>query len=263
MKKIFTTSLTTFLLGLSLTAFGQTTIQMRKEGGVFTVPCKVNGLDLRFIFDTGASDVSISLTEALFMLKNGQLTSSDILGKEVYQNATGDLSVGTKIILREILFSGLTLYNVEASIVHELSAPLLLGQSAMSKLGKFQFDPNNGLLTIMNGTSNSYTFTTQQTNTNNKIFNFKTQKAIGAPSVPNENQFEFIGSLNDGLACVKQNGLYGFIDKNGKIVIPIKYVQALCFMHGVAEVIDNANGTNISYYIDTNGNRTNRTYRSN
>jgi hypothetical protein len=36
---------------------------MRKEGGISIVPCKVNGLVLEFIFDTGAADVSLSLTE--------------------------------------------------------------------------------------------------------------------------------------------------------------------------------------------------------
>jgi predicted aspartyl protease len=44
--------------------FSQTVIQMKREGGVSIIPCKVNGLQLSFIFDTGASDVSISLTEA-------------------------------------------------------------------------------------------------------------------------------------------------------------------------------------------------------
>jgi hypothetical protein len=35
----------------------KTKISMNKEGGVYVVPCKVNGLPLKFIFDTGASDV--------------------------------------------------------------------------------------------------------------------------------------------------------------------------------------------------------------
>jgi aspartyl protease family protein len=39
---------------------------MQKDGGVYKVPCTVNGLKLEFIFDTGASVVSISLTEAIF-----------------------------------------------------------------------------------------------------------------------------------------------------------------------------------------------------
>ena len=130
--------------------FSQVTINMEKEGGVFTVPCSVNGLKLKFIFDTGASDVSISMTEAMFMLKNGYLNSDDIVGKQKYIDATGKISVGTTINIRQINFSGLTLLNIKASIVNELSAPLLLGQSAMAKLGKFIFDPVNGKLTIIN-----------------------------------------------------------------------------------------------------------------
>ena len=46
------------------------TIPMTPDGGVYKMPCTINGLPLKFIFDTGASDVSISLTEASFMLKN-------------------------------------------------------------------------------------------------------------------------------------------------------------------------------------------------
>jgi FKBP-type peptidyl-prolyl cis-trans isomerase len=130
--------------------FCQININMEKEGGVFLVPCKVNGLNLKFIFDTGASDVSISLTEALFMIKNDYLKSSDIIGKEKYSDATGKISVGTTINIRRIDFAGLTLYNVKASIVDNLSAPLLLGQTAMAKLGKFIFDPLEGKLTILN-----------------------------------------------------------------------------------------------------------------
>ena len=66
MKRYFTAIL---LLASSLLQ-AQIHIEMREENGVYTAPCKVNGLQLRFIFDTGASDVSISLTEAVFMIKN-------------------------------------------------------------------------------------------------------------------------------------------------------------------------------------------------
>ena len=38
----------------------QTTIKMEKEGGVYTIPCTLNGIKLKFIFDTGASGVSLS-----------------------------------------------------------------------------------------------------------------------------------------------------------------------------------------------------------
>lgn len=137
-------------LGIANFLFGQTVITMQKKGGVYLIPCTVNGLKLKFIFDTGASNVSISLTEALFMLKNDYLKSEDIYGKEYYSIANGNIAVGTKIILREIEIYGLKLKNVEASVVNEIKAPLLLGQSAIAKLGKIQLDPTNNTLTILN-----------------------------------------------------------------------------------------------------------------
>jgi len=125
-------------------------IQMKKmPGGTYEINCKVNGIALKFIFDTGASDVSISLTEALFMLKNGYLKEEDILGTQYYSIANGDIAEGTTIRIKKLEFGGLTLYNVDASIVHQLEAPLLLGQSAISRLGKIQIDPSNSTLTII------------------------------------------------------------------------------------------------------------------
>ena len=91
----------------------------------YTIPCKVNGLELKFIFDTGASDVSISLTEALFMLKNGYLSENDITGTQSIQLLMRHCW-GTTILLKVIEIADLKLCNVEASIVHELGAPLLL-----------------------------------------------------------------------------------------------------------------------------------------
>lgn len=148
-----------FIALCPLGIYGQTVIKMQKEGGVFTVPCTLNGVKLKFIFDTGASDVSISLTEANFLLKNKFISRSDILGKENYRDATGSINVGTKLLIRKLEFFGLVLDNVEASIVHQSQAPLLLGQTAMAKLGKFQFDPTSGTLTILNGSANNFNTT--------------------------------------------------------------------------------------------------------
>lgn len=136
--------------------FSQTIIKMRKENGVFFVPCKINGLSLDFIFDTGASDVSISSTEAMFMLKNGMLTKDDILGSERFADATGAISEGVVINLKSVEIQGMVLYNVKATIVNSATAPLLLGQSAISKLGKVEIDFNKNTLCIhSNGTTNT------------------------------------------------------------------------------------------------------------
>ena len=126
----------------------QDIINMEKSGGVYLIPCKVNNLPLKFIFDTGASEVSISLTEALFMLKNGYLKESDVKGTVYYSIANGDIAEGTKINIQKIEVGKQTLYNVEASIVHSTEAPLLFGQSAMERFGKFTMDYSNSNLII-------------------------------------------------------------------------------------------------------------------
>lgn len=125
----------------------QVNILMQRKNDVYTIPCKVNGLELEFIFDTGASNVTISLTEALFMIKNGLLKKEDIVGSSYAQLANGEITENTEILIKEIEIYGLKLHNVSASIVHNLKAPLLLGQSAISKLGKIQLDGNK--LTIL------------------------------------------------------------------------------------------------------------------
>ena len=102
-------------------------IPFTKDGGVCKVKCQINGLPLHFIFDTGASDVSISSVEATFMLKNDYLKPSDITGKQNYMNANGDITEGTVINLRKVNFGGLELNNIKASVVKNQTVPLLLG----------------------------------------------------------------------------------------------------------------------------------------
>lgn len=141
------------LLCYTTTAWTQTVIKMQKEGGVFTLPCKVNDLPLKFIFDTGASDVSISLIEAAFMAKNGYLTNEDIQGATIYKIANGNEVEGVKIILRKIQIGDLYLYDVEAGIINSLEAPLLLGQSAISRMGRIEIDYSTNTLKIWKNTA--------------------------------------------------------------------------------------------------------------
>ena len=123
-------------------------IPFTKAGGVTKVDCTINELPLSFIFDTGASDVTISQVEANFMYKNGYLSNKDVIGKQRYQTADGNISEGTTIILKEIQFAGLTLKNVRASVVKSQNAPLLLGQSVLQRLGKIEIDNSQRILKI-------------------------------------------------------------------------------------------------------------------
>ena len=115
---------------------------MQETDGVFQVPCKVNGIPMNFIFDTGATNVCISLTEANFLYKQGTLTNSDFQGITYLQIANGEIIPNASVVLREIEIGGLILKDVDATIILNNDAPLLLGQSAIRKLGNIDINGN-------------------------------------------------------------------------------------------------------------------------
>lgn len=123
-------------------------IPFTRADGVTMVDCSINGLPLKFIFDTGASIVSMSMVEANFMMKNGYLKPGDVVGQGNLFDANGDIMEGTVINLRKIDFGGLQLDNVRAYIVKNQKAPLLLGQSVLGRLGRIEIDNKNGKLII-------------------------------------------------------------------------------------------------------------------
>lgn len=123
-----------------------TKVYMEKAGGVYLVPIIVNGLELKFIFDTGASSICISAAEAAVMVRQGKITEDDVLGQQQFQDATGGISVGTIIRLRTVEIGGIVLHDVEANVVDNIQAPLLLGQTALGKFGKVTIDYNNNII---------------------------------------------------------------------------------------------------------------------
>ena len=127
---------------------GKTTIKMKKDNGVYQIPVEINGVLLYFIFDTGASSISISQTEANLLYKQGTLTESDIKGTQNFIDATGAISEGTVINLKEVKIGDRVLKNIEASIVNNFEAPLLLGQSVLAKFGKVSIDYQNNEITF-------------------------------------------------------------------------------------------------------------------
>ena len=125
------------LIGHVYMCNSQTIIQLEKDGGVYKVPCVVNGLRLKLIFDTGASNVCISQTVASMMLENDYLSVNDILGTSKTQVADGRIVGNTRINLKKIQIGDKVLTNVEAVVIHGQTAPLLLGQSALKRLGRY------------------------------------------------------------------------------------------------------------------------------
>lgn len=134
-------------------AIGQKTIRMEKDGGIYKISCKVNGAPMKMYFDTGASTVSISRATALYLLENDLIGPQDFRGKTKTSTADGSISDKMVISLRDIEIAGLHLRDVQATVSYSLNAPLLLGQTAIQRLGKISLQGN--ILTIHTNTSGS------------------------------------------------------------------------------------------------------------
>ncbi len=124
----------------------RSTVRMQKRNGVFYIPVKLNGVDMEVIFDTGASDIVISSVEALFLIRQGKLAEEDVLGQAYYSIADGSMAAGTVINLRSVEIGGRVLNNVRATVVDNIEAPLLLGQSALAQFGKVSIDYNSNTI---------------------------------------------------------------------------------------------------------------------
>lgn len=131
-----------------LTQLIDTKIKIIKKNGVFKIPVTVNnGLEIDFIFDSGASDVSISSDVFSTLKKQGKIDKSDILGYEYYTIADGTTIKQLSIMLRKVQIGKIVVTNIKAS-VGSFNTPLLLGQSFLEKFKEFTIDNENGYLII-------------------------------------------------------------------------------------------------------------------
>lgn len=136
------------LVGLCLCSFcfhcnAQTTIQMEEYGGVYRIPCKVNGAKMKLIFDTGANNVCLSLTMAEYLFDNELISKDDIIGRGSSTVADGSIVDHIIINIKDIEIQGIHLKNVEAVVIDGQNAPLLLGQSAIKNLVNGLFPETN------------------------------------------------------------------------------------------------------------------------
>lgn len=183
-KQIFQLILVVFFINIT---YSQKVIEMEKVNGTYQIPCKVNGIPMKFIFDTGATDVTISIIEAKFLLKQGLITKEDFIENANYQIANGDVIEGTKIYLKTIEIGGIVLKNIPASIIYQQNAPLLLGQSAIEKIGQYSINGNKLIL-------NDF----EKISINQDGFK---ESALGKTNAKNDMPTEYVTTINSINVC--------------------------------------------------------------
>src|SRR5258705_9817612 len=78
--------------------FGQTVVKLTKSNGIYSVPCQINGKATLLYFDTGASDVTLSISFYNQGIKDGIIKASDLLPEIInYKVANGEVHSGRRI----------------------------------------------------------------------------------------------------------------------------------------------------------------------
>lgn len=205
------TLILTFTFFIYFNTFSQTKILMNNKNGVYTIPVIVNGVSMEFVLDTGASTIVISSIEAAFLLKQGSITEDDINDTKYGKVADGSIIEGTSINIKKIQIGSKVIENIEAIVLNNLQAPLLFGQSALKKLGKYSIEDNYFIFN--DGSLNSeIDYSTIELNsdnlkkifTDNEIKNYEKYNNLYLIKIDSLKQL----SNNNGLASFKLSEIY-------------------------------------------------------
>jgi predicted aspartyl protease len=107
-----------------------------------------NIFDIDLLIDTGASNCQITVDLLLTLYRTGALHEDDFIDNEIFILADGSLVENERFLLREIKIGNTSIYDVETIVAFDLFAPLIIGQNALAKLGKLEFDFENHQLKI-------------------------------------------------------------------------------------------------------------------
>jgi clan AA aspartic protease (TIGR02281 family) len=128
----------------------QAIVPMISDGGTFAVPVTINNqITLKFVVDSGASDVSIPTDVVSTLVRTGTITDADFLGKQTYKLADGSTVPSQRFQIRSLKVGNRILENVTAGIA-PIAGQLLLGQSFLKRFQSWSIDNGRSAL-ILNG----------------------------------------------------------------------------------------------------------------
>jgi predicted aspartyl protease len=123
-------------------------VTLEKQGGTYALLVQINrAITLKFILDSGASDVLIPADVFLTLLRTGTVSEGDFLGSQTYSLADGSKLKGRRFIIRELRVGNQVATDVVAS-VGPVSGDLLLGLSFLSKFGAVTLDNERHVLVL-------------------------------------------------------------------------------------------------------------------
>ena len=108
----------------------------------FYINLKINGKKVKFMIDTGASDMVLNQKDA----RKIGINPRDLVFNRIYQTANGK-SYGASVILNEVEINGLIFNQVPASVNSGNMGTSLLGIRFLRNFKKYEFSQNKLILT--------------------------------------------------------------------------------------------------------------------
>ena len=136
-------------------ANGVIAVKMKKTGGTFEVPVRVNNTaTIDFTVDSGASDVMIPADVVSALMKSGTLKQEDYIGGQTFTLADGSKLPSVRFKLASLQVGDQTLTDVVASVAPSAGSALL-GQSFLSRFASWTLDNTRGTLTLTMRSANA------------------------------------------------------------------------------------------------------------
>ncbi|MCK6452148.1 MAG: TIGR02281 family clan AA aspartic protease [Alphaproteobacteria bacterium] len=112
-----------------------------RQGGHFVVEAQVNGSPIRFMVDTGASDVMLTAADA----RRAGINPNALNFTQRYQTANG-IALGAPVVLTRVSVGPVEVENVHGSVSQAEGGISLLGMSFLGRLSGYEV--RDGALTL-------------------------------------------------------------------------------------------------------------------
>jgi clan AA aspartic protease (TIGR02281 family) len=116
--------------------------------GIIYIDVSINGISEKFIFDTGASGITLNPSLYNKCKANGSISSTDIIQKVIVKLADGSQKSATMVNLKNVSIGSYNLKNINAVVMPDQNAPLLVGQSVFQEFGKISIDYKKDLIIL-------------------------------------------------------------------------------------------------------------------
>lgn len=127
-------------------------VKIEHKDGCYLIPTEVNGIPMKMVLDTGASNLTLSIIEYQFLRKQNLINDSTVKETEC-TIANGQTIKCYSTNIAKLTIGEITIDNVECSVMPQQDAPLLLGMNVLKRLGNFSIDYQRNLLMVKNLTN--------------------------------------------------------------------------------------------------------------